>query len=450
MMEKDKIIENHEFTSYWLVHASADIVFEWLRENKSLERFDASKEEIEKNLIERNEPLINIGLALYTDLSYSSKTALSLFRSGDRTIKNAMLAGPSVRGLINNPLGSNVWLSEILKELIEPFDEESLKVLLSNESLSSTLLVDLYERQAPFEYLTDQQWLMAIGYTTSNPRISTGSTLEIVSGVITEGVDREVFTAGWKLFETLPVDEKSVFVLSALGDKLVPCKPHSMDVFATIKKWETEDNKFDWHFGRCRFALAGLIGEHQSEFESLKDSNDIALRQSYYRRFRAHKPEEIRELFEKDNDNFLDEALNNPKLYIDKAVREELRKCCWDSKQRPIELYSMTFGSQEKRFMQEHPEWFADSDGNLPLDAVEDPVLRANKHLELLQKRIEIISQKLIGSESENQPSLIDEVKATLSESNQFLSKQLSKLTAIRWGWLIIGLLIGYILAKRL
>ncbi len=445
------MMENHEFTSYWLSHASADVVFKWLRENMS-KYHDASiteihysvkiAEEIEKVLVERHEPLINLGLALYANLS--GETALSLFRNGDRTIKKAVLAGPSVAGRVF----SRTWLHEVLKEILESFDDEQelLESFLLNKFIPDRLLVSLYERRAPFESLTDLQWLMALQYTTSNPRL--GTPYDGEQDFMSEMSYDAVFTASWKLFETLPVDNDSVGVLSELGNKLIPSRPHDMDVFATIKRWDIGS---DWCFERCRFALARLIEEYGSEFESLKDSDDIVLRESYYRRFSAHKPEEVRELFEKDNDKFLDGALYNPELYINKAVREELDRCCWDYKHPHHELdYPNAFRWQVERFTQEHPEWFADEDGDVPFNEIEDPILRANRQLEFLQKKVKIIFQKLIGSESENETSLIGEVKTTLSESNQFFSEKLSKLMAIRWGWLIIGLLIGYILAKQL
>ena len=449
------MIENQEFTSYWLSHASADMVFEWLEENKPVGRFDDGREEeIEKILIERKEPLIDLGLALY---GHQPETGLSLFRSGDRTIKKAALAGTSVSF---NLFGCWVETSGVLKELLESFDDELdlLKSFLSNKFMPDELLVSLYERRAPFGSLTDKQWCMAIGRTSSNSRLSTPYDGEW-DGYAEYSYDK-VFTAGWKLFETLPVDEKSVFALSALGHKLLPHKPHDMDVFATIKRWEIDSDKewFDWHCEQCRFALAGLIGEYQSEFKSLKDSDDIVVRESYYRRFRAYKPEEVRELFERDNDKFLDAALYNSKLYMNEAVREELRQCCWDYKHPHHELdYPNAFRRQVERFTQEHPEWFADYDGDIPFNEIKDPILRTSKQIEFLQRRVKTISHKLIESESEDQPSLIDEMKAkmdevkiTLINSNQFFSEQLSKLTAIRWGWLIIGLLIGYILAKQL
>ena len=60
-MSKDKVMENEEFQIYWLTHANANSIFEWLREYKPYLSF---KEEIQTVLIERHEPLINLGFSI--------------------------------------------------------------------------------------------------------------------------------------------------------------------------------------------------------------------------------------------------------------------------------------------------------------------------------------------------------------------------------------------------
>ena len=448
-MSKDQVMENEEFQKFWLAHANANSVFEWLRAESP---HFSQKEEIQKVLIERNEPLINLGLALYTT-DLSDETSLSLFRNNDKTIKKAALSSVIPIGL----LVSWVERPEVLGEILQSFDEDLLKPLLSNQSIPDDLLVSLYEREKPFSSLTDEQWLTAIAFTTSNPRISTP--LDELPWDPDIWVQyREVFTAAWKLFETLPINKKSAAVLSHLGENLVPDKPHDMDVFATIKRWEVESegesNGLLNSYVKCRYVLAKLIGCGAwavkdrfgegigTEFESLKDNDDLALRQSYYSRFRTRKPEEVRKLFEKDNNKFLDVAIYNTNLYMNEDVREELRQCCSDYEAQYENLYPESFDAQVKRLTKEHPEWFPDFEGDIPFDEVEDPLLRANKRLEYLQQQTKMLSQKLIGSESEDQPSLIDDmktaindVKSDLSESNQHLSEQLSKV--IRWGWVM-------------
>ena len=425
-MSKDPVMENEEFLKYWLIHADANSVFEWLREYKPSLSF---KEEIQTVLIERHEPLINLGLALYAT-GLSDETSLSLFRNDDRTIKKAALSSVIPIKLLVS------WIEspEVLGEILKSFDEELLKTLLSNESVPEEVLVFLYKREKPFDSLTDEQWLKAIAFTVSNPRI--GTPLDGWPWDFFEfGSYQQVFSTGWKLFETLPVNKDSAAVLSHLGENLVPDKPHDMDVFATIKRWEGENDEssdayfFDVYL-KCRYVLAKLIDEGKgigTEFESLKDNDDLALRLSYYNRFRAHKPEEVRELFEKDNNKFLDVAIYNTKLYMNENIREELRQCCRDYEDPyALMIYPKNFTEQVERLTKDHPEWFPDFDGTIPFDAIEDPLQRVNKRLGFLQQQTRTLSQTLIGTE--DQPSSIDyihsavkDVKDDLSKSNQQL-----------------------------
>ena len=473
-MSKDQVMENEEFLTYWLTHASANSVFEWLRDQNDsfvLLYSHEGSEEIETLLIERNEPLINLGLALYAK-DLSSETLQSLFKNGDRTIKKAALLSESIlsRGSFLSDFAMFLG-SGVLQGIIDSFDEELLKPLLSNESIPDDLLVSLYEREKPFDSLTDEQWLTMIAFTTYNSRISSPLDDLPYDGSVWYSYCR-VFTAGWKLFETLPVNKRSAAVLSHLGEHLVPDKPHDMDVFATIKRWKVEgDDESDGLINlyvKCRYVLAKLIGcgawavkdgfgeAIGKEFESLKESDDHALRLSYYSRFRARKPEEVRELFEKDKDKFLIGAVYNTKLYKDQSIRDELNQCLNDYEDPHPEwpVYRETFDRKVKRLTKEHPEWFPDFEGDISFDEVEDPLLRANKRLEYLQQQTKILSQKLIGSESEDQPTLLEEmnsaindVKSHQNESHQQLSEQLSKV--INWGIsigvFIIVLLLGLI-----
>ena len=194
--------------------------------------------EIERTLIECHGPLINLGLALYAKLS--RETTLSLFQNGDRTIKKAVLAGPSIEycdyyGASGLP-GFGILHGDF-KEIVDSFDEELLRPALSNGSIPDELLVRLYEKREPFASLTDEQWIRAIGCTVSNPRLSTP--YDGPMDAFSEVPYRKVFTAGWKLFETLPVNNSTAVVLSYLGESLLP-KSHDMDVHATIKRWEAE------------------------------------------------------------------------------------------------------------------------------------------------------------------------------------------------------------------
>ena len=141
-------------------------------------------------------------------------------------------------------------------------------------------------------------------------------------------------------------------------------------------------------------------------------------------------------------------AVSNPRLYGDEEVREALKDCCYDRGLTGTGdlMYADFFKSRVKRFTEEHPELFVGVYGNIPFDAVKDPVMRANHRLEFLQKQMKIILRNLIGSEDEDQPSLTDEFDA-VKDSIQGLSERLLRLFIVMCsGSAIVGLLIGYLL----
>ena len=465
MNEKKDILEQPVFESYWLSHANPDAVFEWLREQKPYFDFIGGKgDDIETVLIERNEHLINLGLALFARLN--SETALRLFRNGDVNIKKAVLAGPSVSsdalGLIDN------WIVEeagVLKELLQSFDDnvELLYELLSNKDLFSDILVNLYHRSTSFAVLTDEQWLKAIQCSISNPQLRGPSSFRERTAFI---FSEHPCQAAWKLYNTVPVHAESARVLARLGEQLaphgdsrVPHAPSGMDVLNTIKRWEVEgDDKYDY-FCKCRATLGRLLKD-----EELKDSDDIALRQAYYGGgWRNRKPEEVREAFEKDRGKFLDVAIKNLSFYRNEHVRDELRRCChdyafkdeyhggesWDfGWQHHLDI----FDSQHDRLRKHEPKWFPDFDGEIPFEEINDLSLRAEERLMFLQNQIKAISRELVGKKSkgddaswpdEEETSLIEKMKAELDQSNELILSKLGVVT----GWAVfVGIVFAIIL----
>ena len=460
-MEMDRKIEHPVFELYWLSHATPDKVIEWLRKEKpDFTIFGDRDEEIEKMLIGRHEPMIKLGLALYACMT--SDTALSFFRNCDATIKKAVLAGPSVSSSPNWIFGE----AGILKELLQSFDDniELLGFLFSNESISITLLTSLYERTYPFNNLTDEHWIRAIELTISNPALSNSTYRDIHLYSIDKTMPiprygaEDVFYNAWKLFNTVPVSEDSVRILSRLGEilaphgeGLIPSEPSHMDVLATIRRWETEgEDKYGW-YRKCRAALGRLLKD-----DELRDNDDIAMRQAYYAGDLWHwrKPEEVREAFEKDKAGFLEVAIENLSFFANEHVRRELRQCCHDfafkdeyGEHRRIspDMYCLNrFDFQSDRLEQEHPEWYPDSHGDFPIHKVGNLSDRADKRLALLQRQVKAISRELIGTKSEDdnsswydedKASLIENIKTTLDQANQLILSKLASVTA----WMVFA-----------
>ncbi len=250
------LMDSEEFTEFWLVHADANIVFSWLRKNKPEKKrafLESERDEIETRLIERDEPLINLGLALYGN---RKETGLTLINKNKKILQKAVLSGTTVRPHL---LESWVTESGTLKKLVESYDKDLLSAFLSNELIEDDVIVNLYERKEPFHNLSDEQWYELLWYSSYNRRLSTPYSETWMDGFDEYSYGR-VFDAAWKLFEKLPVNEKTARLLACLGEMLVPDAPHDMDVMETIARWNVEtDSKVIDSFESCRYELANLI-----------------------------------------------------------------------------------------------------------------------------------------------------------------------------------------------
>ena len=431
-MREFTVLGSYDLDSYWLTHASADWVFQWLRDNCPPSTV-GGVEAIEQALLKRDEPLVKLGLALYGGLS--EDTAIRLYKNGDMTIKKAVLSGEMVKHAIPGAAAQQ-WVFIILEEILQSLDEdfELLCAFLSNEGISDYVVADLFERKGHFKDLTADQWIVAVTQIIANPCMSISSyhesyhqTLLNLSSI--PHYDRR-FEAAWKLFETMPVDDKSAARLSDLGETLAPCghwlistAPDDMDVQGAIKRWEKaeSDDKYGW-YRKCRAALGRLLEE-----DMLKDSDDIALRQAYYGSGRTwSNVDEVWDVCERDTDKFLDVAVENTKLYEKNETRKALWQCCLKYGYR--RRHRDRFEWVRDWLKGQYPEWFAEFGDTPPFDEVTDSNLRTEKRLEYLQKQIVGISEE-VGTQSKN----IDKIRAENQSNRLVLSKFVSTLEKVMW-----------------
>lgn len=461
-MKKDEVLEYSEFESYWLTHANADAVFEWLKQRKR--RNEDRDEMIDKTLVARHEPLIDLGLALYCKLS--GETALNFYRDGDMTIKRALFAGPSIRQNFTETLG-NFWLDDALAEMLSSFDDnfESLRLLFSNEFIYEKTLCDLYEREIPFHELTDEQWVQAIACATQNPCMD-GSRYKMLDySRLDQSFDK--WYSAWRLFASVPVNDSSAHVMATLGETiaprgrwLIPGAPSNLDVRQTIKRWRKadEDDTLFKCYRECRATLGRLLKE-----DELKGSDDIALRQAYYNGLAWHHrtPDDVKHAYEKDKENFLEAVVENDLIYANEDVRNAFSECCSkyfdEGHERDYEFsFSRRHSSYEEMLEQKHPEWFTEFGEDPRFNLVSDPQLRTEKRLVFLQNKIKKLERTIIGTEFESEDNeddniwmlederqpLLNRIKAEILRTKREVMSHMSSELASLVRWAIFALIV--------
>lgn len=206
------------FLSYELMHASPEYVYKWLKKNQTNDEVD--KYNIEPFLLKRNEPLINLGLALYGE---NPDTGFTLYKTGNDEIKKAVLAGQTFAY-------SYGWLlnEDILADMIRSKDLILLKHLFTNELIPDDLLIQLYEKKDLYSSLNDDDWHSILKLSLFNKR------LKIIKESF-PGFDN-VLIAFWNLFEILPANDITVKLLSSSGYHLKRIHNTELNVKKLIEK----------------------------------------------------------------------------------------------------------------------------------------------------------------------------------------------------------------------
>ncbi|MBT6530006.1 MAG: hypothetical protein HOK99_03735 [Betaproteobacteria bacterium] len=305
-----------DIEAYILENASEEYVFEWFQEH-------SVDEETELALLQDAGPIVKLGLALF---GRSEQVVKELFASEDEAIRKAVLAGRSFggSGMVGWETGSWIVTEGCLSKLVDDGEGELLTTLLHNPQCDEKIIADLYRKSGVFSAITDEAWFGYVGASRTYLAARRTSDAPRV-------FESDIFAAAWGLFELAPVTDDWAMQLEWVSDLLLPDKllfrnwrPYWPDVSSgnlnieqALSRWNKEGE--DYH--ACRIAIAYFLNDSEKQ-----NSEDLALRQSYYRRFYG-SPEGIRKYFDKDKYRFLEAAFHNDWLYLEKQTRDALEEC---------------------------------------------------------------------------------------------------------------------------
>lgn len=338
--------------STYLKHCSPDKAYEWLFQNMkwpeyfliggpswdNLDGYSIDREPVEGLLLNREEPLIDLGLA-----QYGSHNILGeIFARGDSGIRCAVLSNP----YLFSGFESAIEISKIIEEQNLP----ELDSLARNSHLPYKVFKNLISRTDYFASLSDDNyrgmiWILA----TENKRLD--FEMNNMDDYYSCVYFSQVFDAAWQLIFTFPQEHPWIYCLAELLRKIPRSWENEDEVMRAIEKWRLPicDNEEDEGF-YVRRTLADLLKAD----ERLLNSSDLALRCSFYTRFSPNEFEDWPKFLNKDGRDFSTWVIYNNNLWSSNVERKKLRDV----------VGFETFEARQKHKRKESPHWFCDENSN--------------------------------------------------------------------------------------
>lgn len=446
-MTKSKALVEDTITKEYLNHSAPDIVFEWLKTNQTLPGQGhpwGRDPDVECLLAAREDPLINLGLALY---GICGDVSANLYAKGDLAIQIAVLRGYAIPSKYN----INEWLQENFSQLVDEWNEEKLSALFRNPLLSDDVIVAVFEREKLFDSLPEDKWIHLVEQTSLNERLNIPYSDKWMDGYAEYSYNR-VFKAAWGLFSNLPVNYESTRILSGLEHRVVHKKPNDMDIVETLKRWnpQTDCEKDKEAFTEVRTALACVIGRFDSQFKDMENDSDSAIRMAYYSKVSQPDPSKVAIWVGRDGKDFLWAAIHSKNFYRTEEVREALRKACWAAPDEHARMdLPNLFNLHCDAFSIENPEWFAsEDDPDIDFESITEYELRLEKRIQHLDAQLKVLTEKLPDAEEDAD---VTSIESYFQEELEVIGKRLWEISSKRGNpvpWLIAGAAAGFALAQ--
>ena len=420
----------------YLVKCSAQAAYDWLNEHKRPEDekpspFDNTPAVLEYLLVRRNDPLIDLGIARFG----KSTTAIKrVFNRGNLGVRCAALSNPVV-----GPEGifRTAWLNkETLQELIKTGSDAELEALATNPFLDDEAIEHLLEKKEEFAELSEIRYLKVLVGLGKNPRMAQPYDRGILDGWAEYSHGR-VFTLAWELARTMEPNQMNAYALLELLQRAHhPVGYENPEEVAARWRIEEEPEEGKHPLGGS-FFLRTLLADLMKANDDLLNSDDLALRESFYRRFSVREYKDWPKFIEKDGEHAFDAMVENDGLWRSKDAREDLRDLAWkvpdphSSMQAPN-----TRNWVEERKRREHPEWFRDEDEEYS-DEPDAVIRRLDKKIDKLANSMDVDfdgyggdpTVKRIEDKFENLEDKINKIERALDRVEDVESGNLEKVS---------------------
>ena len=365
----------------YLALASPEAVFSWMTETATSKKYRRSYEtvfekQILQQLISRVDPLINFGIACYSD---DADALASLWKSGDQALQLAIAGNLFRRGFAGLQFAN--W-DELCKG-------ELMKLVFSNPSMTHGALANYLERKEGFDKLSTEAWFNCLYFALRNPilrrPIEDDEFADDGWHLYEQG---RPFSAAWRLLLTLENNKDNAAVLSdaymGLADFNPPCDDPLMAQYiptddgskaeASQDQWWKDLDKFtkndelgklafvqlmlhkwqapqevaqkdvaddtewpsNWGFIRQGIAAGAAKASYRKNLVAyVRDHPDKWVRAGYYHGFSFYDEQTVLAAHEKEPVFFREQAVFNDKLYLKTPAGRAFRRLVgnWSGKE---------------------------------------------------------------------------------------------------------------------
>jgi hypothetical protein len=349
-MSSDVFSDNDRAFFLFLKHSSPDAVFSALQEWCLTPRVITG--DIEQMLLERNMPLIDLALAMFSE---NEDVLRELYEKADADLKTVILNNSSCWHVGEFALGGK----EGFFELIVNGDYNTRKYLLSNGGIPYDTLTMILNREGSLQDIDDTDWWDLISYASVNPRIKNVDWHYEIDGFSNYLINQMV-DAILSLAEQGPYKGKGSAALPRLIHALPDAYLNDTErLIRILNVWETAPEEIDI------YAMGVSITKHISpfspQFQALKNSPREEYRCCYYDSFSPSDPVEIVNCFKQDYKKFDFHAVRNTNLYRKEWMRRALHNIVWKPHNNDL-LFTKIFDDSVKKYEESHPDWFKDKD----------------------------------------------------------------------------------------
>ncbi|MFQ5853770.1 MAG: hypothetical protein ACE5JU_24690, partial [Candidatus Binatia bacterium] len=307
-----------------LLLVSPEEVYRYLEERKD----DEILYQLAEVLLERNDELINLAIARFTN---NEGVLESLFKaSTDEAIRCAALGNPEF------PLGFFRLVEEQHTDLINVLEkgtQAEVHALVTNASLDGDSLASIFRREGWAGHLSDDRWFLCSILALNNPNLKSQYKSRAPIGY-GEGYEsyqhNKAIEGAWSLLLNAPLTKEWAINLSdqLAGNKIFHYYGADETFYKKVfVRWVSDSEELEKSFKDLRMWIASTVPTHLDKLhEWMANHDDQAIRIGHYYSFNTHDEKELDKYYEKDSKEFIDAALQNEHLFINKKIREYLKE----------------------------------------------------------------------------------------------------------------------------